>query len=79
VTTNSEGGHDKWEQVSLLLVCLFISIRNNADWFLVSLDSLARHKLAVSLESPGLPLEECLEEDIILEDSLANELGNELG
>ena len=81
-TTNLEGGHGEREEVSSQLVCLFFSLRNNSNWFrwlLVSLDFLVRHKVTMSSCEPGLLLEECLAEGMVLGGSLAEEYDDEVG
>jgi hypothetical protein len=79
VTTNPEGGHGEWEKVSSELVCPLISLRNDANRFLVPFYFLLRHESVAFLGIPGLPLEDSLEKGMIVGDSLANERGDEMG
>ncbi len=73
MTTNLEGGHGEQEKVSSHLVWLIVSLRDNANSFLVPFNSLARRNAMMPLGEPGLPREECLAEGLVLRGSLVGE------
>ena len=81
-TTNLEGGHGEWKEVSSHLVCsCAVSLRNNSHfWFLVPLDFLARYEaVTMSVGEPGVLPEECLVEGSVLGGSLVGERGDDVG
>jgi hypothetical protein len=81
-TTNLEGGHGEWKEVSSHLVrSCAVSLRNNSHfWFLVPLDFLARYEaVTMSVGEPGVLPEECLVEGSVLGGSLVGERGDDVG
>ena len=78
MTTNPEGGHGERKKVSSHPACSIISLRNEANRFLVPFNFLTKCDTLMSLGMPGLPPEEGHAESLVLVGSLVGECGDDV-
>jgi hypothetical protein len=78
-TTNPEGGHGERKKVNLHPTCSVISLRNEANRFLVPFNFLTKCDTMMSLGMPGVPPEEGhADSSLILVGSLVGECGDDV-